>query len=120
MNPLDLVRLTALMERGEGSPEIVIGLIDGPVTLDHADLAATHIREMLGKLGSACARSDSAACQHGTGRYPLGQAGFPRARDLPRLHPSPPSDLLGSNSRKWRYAERKAGRTRRGYYRLPR
>jgi subtilisin family serine protease len=66
MNPLDLVRLTALMERGQGRPEIIIGLIDGPVILDHPDLAAGHIREMPGKLGSACARSDSAACQHGT------------------------------------------------------
>jgi subtilisin family serine protease len=65
MNPLDLVRLTALMERGQGRPEIIIGLIDGPV-IDHPDLTAGHIREMPGKLGSACARSDSAACQHGT------------------------------------------------------
>jgi hypothetical protein len=66
MNPLDLVRLTALMEPGQGRPEIIIGLIDGPVVLGHPDLAAGHIREMPGKLGSTCARSDSAACQHGT------------------------------------------------------
>ncbi|MCI0600958.1 MAG: S8 family serine peptidase [Beijerinckiaceae bacterium] len=66
MSPLDLVRLTALMERGQGRPEVIIGLIDGPVILDHPHLAAGHIREMPGKLGSACARSDSAACQHGT------------------------------------------------------
>ena len=32
MNPLDLVKLTALMElSGGGRREIVIGLIDGPV-----------------------------------------------------------------------------------------
>jgi subtilisin family serine protease len=66
MNPLDLIRLTALMERGQGRPEIIIGLIDGPLILDHPDLAAGHIREMPGKLGGACARSDSAACQHAT------------------------------------------------------
>ncbi|MCI0353505.1 MAG: S8 family serine peptidase [Beijerinckiaceae bacterium] len=66
MKPLDLVRLTALMERAQGRAEIVIGLIDGPVVLSHPDLAAGRLREMPGKLGSACARSDSAACQHGT------------------------------------------------------
>jgi hypothetical protein len=31
MDPRDLVTLTALMERTTGSPEIKIGLIDGPV-----------------------------------------------------------------------------------------
>ena len=55
------------MERTRGRPEIVIGLIDGPVVRDHADLAVDHIREMPGKLSSsACIRVDSAACQHGT------------------------------------------------------
>jgi subtilisin family serine protease len=66
MNPLDLVRLTALMNQNQGRPEIAIGLIDGPVMLGHPGLAAGRIRTVPGRLGSACARSDSAACQHGT------------------------------------------------------
>jgi subtilisin family serine protease len=66
MNPLDLVGLTALMEQTQGRPEIVIGLIDGPVALDHPDFAAGLIRALTGRFGSACTRSDSAACQHGT------------------------------------------------------
>ena len=33
MDPLDLVKLTALMERTRGNPEVKIGLIDGPVLL---------------------------------------------------------------------------------------
>jgi hypothetical protein len=35
--PLDLVKLTALMERGRGRPEIKIGLVDGPVAIDLQD-----------------------------------------------------------------------------------
>jgi hypothetical protein len=36
--PLDLVKLSPLMERGEGRPEIRVALIDGPVALGHPDL----------------------------------------------------------------------------------
>jgi hypothetical protein len=35
MNHLDPVKLTALMERTSGQPEIVIGLINGPVAVNH-------------------------------------------------------------------------------------
>ena len=63
--PLELVRLTALMERAAGRSEIAIGLIDGPVTIAHPDLAGARIREVGGH-GGACARASSTACQHGT------------------------------------------------------
>jgi len=35
MTPVHLVRLPDLMKRGQGSPEIIVALIDGPVVLDH-------------------------------------------------------------------------------------
>ena len=63
---LDLVGLPPLMTRTSGRPEISIGLIDGPVALDHADLAAENIREVPGKLPAACADASDAACAHGT------------------------------------------------------
>ena len=66
MGPLDLVQLTALMDRTSGRPEVSVGLIDGPVLLTHPDLASEHIREVPGKLRGTCARSDSIACMHGT------------------------------------------------------
>ena len=66
MGPLDLVKLTALMERGRGRPETRVGLIDGPVAIDHPDLASENIREVPGHLRGRCARADSAACGHGT------------------------------------------------------
>ena len=62
----DLVGLSPLMARTSGRPEISIGLIDGPVALDHADLAAENIREVPGKLPAACADASDAACAHGT------------------------------------------------------
>ena len=65
-NCLDLVGLSPLMTRTSGRPEISIGLIDGPVALDHPDLAAENIREVPGKLSAACADASDAACAHGT------------------------------------------------------
>lgn len=66
MTPLELVRLTALMERTCGNPDITVGLIDGPVVTAHPDLAGAQIREIPGRLAGTCARASSAACQHGT------------------------------------------------------
>lgn len=66
MKPLDLVKLTALMERTSGSPEVKIGLIDGPVATQHADLAGIQVREIPGNSGVACTQAGSAACLHGT------------------------------------------------------
>lgn len=66
MFPLELVKLTALMERTSGSPEVKIGLIDGPVVIQHADLTAEHLREIPGNNGATCTQANSLACLHGT------------------------------------------------------
>ncbi len=66
MEPLDLVKLTALMERTSGSPEVKIGLIDGPVVTQHPDLASEHLREMPGNNDGTCTQANSTACLHGT------------------------------------------------------
>jgi subtilisin family serine protease len=66
MSALDLVQLTALMNRTSGRSAIAVGLIDGPVELDHPELNRKNIHEIPGKLSAACYRADSAACSHGT------------------------------------------------------
>jgi hypothetical protein len=66
MNPLELVRLTAVMQRTCGRAEVVIGLIDGPVAVDHPDLAGERIREVPGGLSGRCRQVSSVACLHGT------------------------------------------------------
>jgi subtilisin family serine protease len=63
---LKLVRLASLMNLSSGRPEIVIGLMDGPVAVDHPDLAAESVRELAGEPSAGCAQSSSAACIHGT------------------------------------------------------
>ncbi|WAK03875.1 S8 family peptidase [Methylobacter sp. YRD-M1] len=66
MDPLDLVKLTPLMKRTSGSPEVKIGLIDGPIFTQHADLAADYLHEIPGKNGAVCTQANSTACLHGT------------------------------------------------------
>jgi subtilisin family serine protease len=44
----------------------MVGLIDGPVAVNHSDLLSENIREVPGKLSGACAQASNAACMHGT------------------------------------------------------
>jgi hypothetical protein len=46
---LDLVELRSLMRLSAGRPEVVIGLIDGPVATSHPDLVGSAIRKLPGK-----------------------------------------------------------------------
>ena len=66
MSPLDLVRLAPLMDRSGGRQEIAIGLIDGPVAMDHADLSKQHMRQVSSGQTAACTLVSSLACTHGT------------------------------------------------------
>jgi hypothetical protein len=54
------------MKLGEGSTEVVIGLLDGPVAMAHPDLAGTSIRRVSKDMGSKCLQVSSAACRHGS------------------------------------------------------
>jgi subtilisin family serine protease len=66
MTPLDLVKLTALMQITRGRPEIVMAMLDGPVALDHPDLMAQHIRELPSRRRGTLSYVNSAATMHGT------------------------------------------------------
>jgi len=66
MNPLELVKLTALMDRTRGSPTVTIGLVDGPVVTGHPDLSGDRLRELPGAGGATCRDASSEACLHGT------------------------------------------------------
>jgi subtilisin family serine protease len=82
---LDLVRLTALMNLTRGSPEIRVGLIDGPVARDHADLAESPIQEVPIKEGASCQNPNSSACLHGT--FVAGILSARRGSDAPAICP---------------------------------
>ena len=66
MNPLDLVKLSLLMQRTRGRPEVRVALIDGPVAMNHPELAQQNVRQVAGKLPALCSRTGSIACGHGT------------------------------------------------------
>jgi len=66
MTPLDLVRLTPLMELTSGIIDVSIGLVDGPVVTNHPELASQYIREISANGSSACTQNNSIACLHGT------------------------------------------------------
>src|ERR1700693_3994641 len=66
MGVFDIVGLTPLLKKTSGKPEIAIGLIDGPVALDHPDLAGQRIHQIAETVPSACANRESTACAHGT------------------------------------------------------
>ena len=66
LSPLDLVKLPSLMAVTRGRPEVRIGLIDGPIAMDHPDLTTQNVRQISARAKAACARTNSAACRHGT------------------------------------------------------
>lgn len=66
MTPLEMVKLLSLMERTSGRSELKIGLIDGPVALNHPDLMSGNIREISRGIKGACTQTGSSACLHGT------------------------------------------------------
>lgn len=86
MNPLEVIHLASLMDRTEGRPEIAIGFIDGPVALNHPDLAHGKIREIPAGLKGQCSRTESAACLHGT--FGAGILWAKRGSAAPALAPS--------------------------------
>jgi subtilisin family serine protease len=86
MTPFQLIRLTPLMERRSSRPEIVIGLIDGPVVMDHPELANQHIREIPGNGSGTCTQADSAACLHGT--FVAGVLSAKRGSGAPAICPN--------------------------------
>jgi len=65
MDPLEVAQLPRLMTLTRGRVEVVVGLVDGPVPLEHPDLATRNIRTIGGVQG-ACQDTGSAACRHGT------------------------------------------------------
>jgi len=86
MNPLDLVKLTPLMECTSGRPEVAIGLIDGPVAMHHPDLVRENIGEVPAALCGTCAQAESAACTHGT--FVAGMLAAKRGSPAPAICPN--------------------------------
>jgi subtilisin family serine protease len=85
---LNLVQLFPLMNLSNGAPEIVIGLLDGPVATSHQDLAAESVRGVGGEPSAECAHPRSAACTHGT--FTAGMLSAKRGSPAPAICPGCP------------------------------
>jgi subtilisin family serine protease len=66
MGSLGLLNLVPLMERTSGSPQVKIGLVDGPVETRHPDLAGGRFHEFAQSAGASRAQGDGTARLHGT------------------------------------------------------
>jgi subtilisin family serine protease len=73
------------MERTSGRPEITIGLVDGPVLIQHPQLAGARVRELPGRTAATCSRATSTACMHGT--FVAGILAAPRSSPAPSISP---------------------------------
>jgi subtilisin family serine protease len=63
---LEMVKLTELMARTSGRPDVMIGLVDGPVVTRHPDMAGEHVRKIPGGHRATCTEANSIGCLHGT------------------------------------------------------
>lgn len=81
----DLINLQSLMNHTSGSPDIAIGLIDGPVLIHHSDLNKENIFEIPGALSGTCSKADSIACSHGT--FIAGMLKAKRGSNAPAICP---------------------------------
>jgi subtilisin family serine protease len=66
MDVLSLINLRPLMDRTSGRTDVMVGLIDGPVAVDHPDLEHRSLQVSSSRFAAACSVPDSRACAHGT------------------------------------------------------
>lgn len=86
MNPLDLIKLTAVMEQTSGNPELMIGLIDGPVLTKHPELAGKKLHEITGNDDASCTQANNTAYLHGT--FVAGILSATRGSSAPAICPN--------------------------------
>lgn len=79
----DLVGLSALMRESEGSSALALGLVDGPIAIDHPDLQHVALRLLT---ASQCGGVEDSACEHGT--FIAGLLFARRASESPGICPS--------------------------------
>jgi subtilisin family serine protease len=76
--------LAGLMRASDGSREVILGMVDGPVMASHPDLERSRL-VALSSPSVMCQASDSLACQHGT--FIAGILASRRASAAPGLCP---------------------------------
>ena len=101
MGPLELVKLDRLMERSSGRSEIVIGLIDGPVAMNHPDLArTTYVRSPEGKCLMRALQQHGLSAWNVCSRHTFRETRIFGAGHLSGLHSSGAADFPGELPRR--------------------
>ncbi|HVZ39309.1 MAG TPA: S8 family serine peptidase [Candidatus Kapabacteria bacterium] len=80
-----IIALDSLTSLTEGRPEIVVGIIDGPVDTGHPDLRETRISPVGTATPAGCTAPSSFACMHGT--FVAGIIGAQRGSQAPAIAP---------------------------------
>ena len=85
MDALALIRLRTLMDVSEGSCDTSIGIIDGPVDLNHPSFSSSKIRTAKESEYVECQRANSISCMHGT--FVTGMLASERGSGAPAICP---------------------------------
>jgi subtilisin family serine protease len=86
MDPLSQIKLHSLMEISSGSPDVIIGLIDGPIDFNHPAFQGSKIRTVKDSQLGACKSASSVACSHGT--FVIGILSAKRTLSAPAICPN--------------------------------
>ena len=60
------VKRGVIVVAAAGNPELKVGIIDGPVAIEHPDLRRERLHEISDGSAATCNRTTSTACLHGT------------------------------------------------------
>lgn len=64
--PLELANMRSLMTQSAGEPEIVIGLVDGPIDVSHPALKDSQVVMLSPPMRELCQSQERHGCRHGT------------------------------------------------------
>jgi len=84
--PTDLIRLRGVMALTSGRPDVVVGVIDGPVALDHPDLRSANVHVLPGADTPSRDADSMAAYTHGT--FTFGILAARRGAAAPAIAPT--------------------------------
>ena len=84
MDERSLVNLPSLMALRRGNPEVIAGVIDGPVATGHPELTAANFRSAADQ-EIRCSNPPSLSCRHGTSI--TGILASSRQSDVPGIAP---------------------------------
>jgi len=66
MDPITQTALLSIMNASSGHPDVVIGIIDRPIDVNHPAFETSKIKTIKESQLNTCKNTSSIACSHGT------------------------------------------------------